>query len=54
MPCEAVLALLRAIAESCRHLADDPECTLQGAGAAINIEADTLETRAIAATQETT
>jgi hypothetical protein len=53
MPCEAVLALLRAIAESCRHLADDPECTLTGAGAAIDIEADTLETRAIAATRET-
>jgi hypothetical protein len=53
LPCEAVLALLRAIAESCRNLADDPDCTLTGAGAAIDIEADALEARAIAHTTET-
>ncbi|MFH9574209.1 hypothetical protein ACH4MG_27175 [Streptomyces sp. NPDC017454] len=54
MPCEAALVLLRAIAESCRNLADDPDCDLHTAGAAIDIEADTLETRAIAATREST
>ncbi|MWA08769.1 hypothetical protein [Streptomyces sp. BA2] len=52
MPCDAVLALLRSIAESCRTLADDPDCDLYSAGAAINIEADALEARAIAATTE--
>ncbi|MDX3549479.1 hypothetical protein PV724_44195 [Streptomyces europaeiscabiei] len=52
LPCDAVLALLRAIAESCRNLADDPDCDLHGAGAAIDIEADSLETRAIANTTE--
>lgn len=50
MPCGAVLALLRAIAESCRHLADDPDCDLHTAGAAIDVEADALETRAISHT----
>ena len=54
MPCDAVLALLRAIAESCRNLADDPDCDLHGAGAAIDIEADALEARAIGHTTETT
>ena len=54
MPCDAVLALLRAIAESCRNLADDPDCTLEGAGATIDIEADALEARAIGHTTETT
>ncbi|MFD5221371.1 hypothetical protein ACFWMH_27400 [Streptomyces tendae] len=53
LSCEAVLAFLRAIAESCRNLADDPDCDLHAAGAAIDIEADTLEFRAIAATRET-
>ncbi|MEU1043954.1 hypothetical protein ABZ400_02205 [Streptomyces sp. NPDC005897] len=52
LPCEAVLVLLRAIATSCRNLADDPDCDLHTAGAAIDIEADALETRAIAATRE--
>ncbi|MFF6966287.1 hypothetical protein ACFY9G_23330 [Streptomyces anthocyanicus] len=52
LSCEAVLVLLRAIAESCRNLADDPDCDLHTAGAAIDIEADALESRAIAATQE--
>ncbi|MFF0736874.1 hypothetical protein ACFYVK_35335 [Streptomyces chartreusis] len=51
-PCDAVLALLRAIAESCRNLADDPDCDLHSAGAAIDIEADTLEARAIGHTTE--
>ncbi|MET8694712.1 hypothetical protein ABZV65_19465 [Streptomyces bauhiniae] len=54
MPCDAVLALLRAIAESCRNLADDPECDLHGAGLAVDIEADALEARAIAHTTEIT
>ncbi len=53
MPCEAVLALLRAIAKSCRNLADAPDCDLQTAGAAIDIEADALEARAIGHTTET-
>lgn len=52
LPCDAVLALLRAIAESCRNLADDPDCDLHSAGAAIDIEADSLEARAIAHTTE--
>lgn len=52
LPCDAVLALLRAIAESCRNLADDPDCTLPGAGQAIDAEADALEARAIALTTE--
>lgn len=50
MPCDAVLALLRAIAESCRNLADDPDCDLHTAGAAIDVEADALESRSIAHT----
>ncbi|WP_319657402.1 hypothetical protein [Streptomyces ipomoeae] len=53
IPCDAALALIRAIAESCRNLADDPDCTLEGAGAAIDVEADALEARAIAHTTET-
>ncbi|MEV4784008.1 hypothetical protein AB0K53_00890 [Streptomyces tuirus] len=53
MPCDAVLALLRAIANSCRALADDPDCDLHTAGAAIDVEADALETRAIGHTMET-
>ncbi|MDX2757880.1 hypothetical protein [Streptomyces europaeiscabiei] len=52
LPCDAVLALLRAIAESCRNLADDPDCDLHSAGAAIDIEADSLEAHAIAHTTE--
>lgn len=52
MPCDAVLALLRSIAESCRNLADDPDCDLHTAGAAIDSEADALEARAIAHTRE--
>lgn len=53
MSCEAVLVLLRAIAESCRNLADDPDCDLHTAGAAIDVEADALEARAIGHTTET-
>ncbi|OUD04674.1 hypothetical protein [Streptomyces swartbergensis] len=53
MPCDAVLALLRAIADSCRTLADDPDCDLRTAGAAIDVEADALEARAIGHTTET-
>ncbi|WP_369211327.1 hypothetical protein [Streptomyces flavofungini] len=52
MPCDAVLALLRAIAASCRTLADDPDCDLHSAAAAIDIEADALEARAIGHTTE--
>ena len=52
IPCDAVLALLRAIAESCTNLADDPDCDLYTASAAIAIEADALEARAIAHTAE--
>ena len=52
MPCDAVLVLLRSIAESCRTLADDPDCDLHTAGAAIDSEADALEARAIAHTTE--
>lgn len=50
MPCDAVLALLRAIAASCTNLADDPDCDLHSASAAIESEADALEARAIAHT----
>jgi hypothetical protein len=50
MPCDAVLALLRAVAESCTTLADDPDCDLHTASAAIEVEADALEARAIAHT----
>ena len=53
-PCDAILALLRAIAASCRNLADDPDCDLHSAGAAIDIEADALEARAIGHTTEMT
>lgn len=52
IPCDTVLALLRAIAESCRNLADDPDCDLHTAGEAIDIEADALNVRAIAHTLE--
>ncbi|WP_030670567.1 hypothetical protein [Streptomyces rimosus] len=45
--CDAVVALLRAIAASCRTLADDPECDLDSAAAVIDYEADALECRAI-------
>jgi hypothetical protein len=45
---DAVVELLRAIAESCRILADDPDSGgLRAAGAAIDLEADNLDCRAI-------
>ncbi|MGK3107982.1 hypothetical protein [Streptomyces sp. WAC05858] len=48
--CDAVIAFLRAIAESCRNLADEPGCGLDSAAAAVDYEADALECRAIAHT----
>ncbi|MEU8569228.1 hypothetical protein AB0C51_12845 [Streptomyces pathocidini] len=45
--CDAVVAYLRAIAESCRNLADDPDCDLRSAATAIDLEADNLDCRAI-------
>lgn len=51
IPAAAVIQLLRAISASCDNLADDPDCTLRGAAAAINIEADTIECRAILRTR---
>ena len=50
IPADAVVALLRAIAESCRDLVDDPEYGLGDVAAAIEMEADELTCRAIAAT----
>lgn len=50
-PCASVAMLLRAIAESCRILADDPECGLDSAAAAIDMHADALEVRAVVATK---
>jgi ABC-type nitrate/sulfonate/bicarbonate transport system substrate-binding protein len=44
---DAVVALLRAIAESCRTLADDPDASLEAAAAAIDMEADNLDCRGI-------
>jgi hypothetical protein len=44
---DAVVALLRAIAESCRTLADDSDCDLETAAAAIDQEADNLDCLAI-------
>lgn len=49
--CDAAVALLRAIAESCRTLAADPDCDLLTAAAAIDMEADVLDCRAIALTR---
>jgi len=47
MPCDAVVAYLRAVADSWRNLAGDPECDLETAAAAIDQEADALECAAI-------
>ncbi|MFJ4974176.1 hypothetical protein ACIP6X_02295 [Streptomyces coeruleorubidus] len=47
LACDDAVALLRAIAETCRNLADDPDCDLHGAGTAIDTEADALACRAI-------
>lgn len=48
--CDAVIVFLRAIADSCRNLANEPDCDLDNAAAAIDYEADNLECRAIAHT----
>lgn len=45
--CDAVAILLRAMADSCRTLADDPDCDLNTAADAIDLEADNLDCRAI-------
>lgn len=45
--CDAVVAFLRAIADSCRNLADDPECDLITLADTLDIEADNLDCRAI-------
>lgn len=47
IPADAVVLFLRVVAESCRNLADDPDCDLHTAGAAIDFEADALDCRAI-------
>lgn len=44
---DAVVELLRAIAESCRMLADDPNYSLDAVAIAIEMEADNLACRAI-------
>ena len=48
--CDAVIALLRAIAEAQRINADEPDIDIHVMSAAIDIEADALEVRAIAHT----
>ncbi|MCX5176748.1 hypothetical protein [Streptomyces virginiae] len=48
--CDAAIALLRAIAEAQRTNADDPDIDVHVMSAAIDIEADALEVRAIAHT----
>lgn len=48
--CDDAVALLRAIAESCRNLADDPDCDLRSGAEAFDIEADALAFKAIAHT----
>jgi hypothetical protein len=48
---DAVVALLRAIAESCRILADDPDSSLEGVAVGIEMEADNLDCRAIERTR---
>lgn len=45
IPADAVVLFLRVVAESCRNLADDPDCDLHTAGAAIDFEADALVSR---------
>ncbi|WP_329114517.1 hypothetical protein [Streptomyces sp. NBC_01353] len=51
IPADVVIQLLRAIANSCRNLHDDPDCDLLGAAAAIDLEADAIECRAIMQTR---
>jgi hypothetical protein len=47
IPADAVVALLRAIAETHRDLADEPNCDLCAGAAAIDLEADAIACRAI-------
>ncbi|MDG9701698.1 hypothetical protein [Streptomyces sp. DH37] len=58
LPAAAVIAYLRAVADSCRNLADDPECgpetaaeAFEATAGAIGQEADALECAAIARTR---
>lgn len=44
---DAVVELLRAIADSCRILAADPDYSLDAVAVAIDMEADNLDCRAI-------
>ncbi|MFI1928318.1 hypothetical protein [Streptomyces sp. NPDC020377] len=48
---DAVVELLRAIAESCRVLAADPDYGLDAVAVAIEMEADNLDCRAIERTR---
>lgn len=47
IPAEAIVEFLRMVAESCRNLADDPDCDLESAADLIDREADALDCRAI-------
>lgn len=51
IPAHEVVRLLRAIADSCRTLAGDPDCDLRSAAAAIDFEADNVDCMAIANTK---
>ncbi|URN11330.1 hypothetical protein LUW77_03295 [Streptomyces radiopugnans] len=51
LPADAVIAYLRAVADAHRNLADEPECDLHTAAAALDQEADALECAAIAKTR---
>lgn len=51
---EAIVELLRAIADSCRILADDPDYSLDAVAVAIDMEADNLDCRAIERTATST
>ncbi|MEU9310899.1 hypothetical protein [Streptomyces sp. NPDC048256] len=48
---DAVVELLRAIAESCRILAEQPDYDLDAVAIAIDMEADNLDCRAIMRTR---
>ncbi|MET9728455.1 hypothetical protein [Streptomyces zaomyceticus] len=51
IPADAVVHLLRAIADGHRSLADDPDCDLNSGADAIDSEADAIECRAIMQTR---
>lgn len=53
MPTCNIVYLLRAIADSSRNLADDPDCDLTTLADTLDIEADALEVRGIAHTTPT-